>query len=221
MRPREADITGITAIPTREIVPGKGLAAGLRALLRRDRLIERPKGGKRPLYMLLPGSQVLLRTQAGSANQKDTLQRRTEMANVVPSPDDPSLGLTRTTVLDLLGYAVIEAVLGRVAYGYAEDLDGKKPTSDICPLGRRHDRRHRRQSVASQPASTGSASGRMDRRQPGWAVEPFSSQGDTQRMDPDRQSHRHPDDDSGADLALWVVPIFVENGGRRLPTLSR
>jgi hypothetical protein len=116
MRPRETDIiTGTTAIPTREIVPGKGPAAGLRALLRRDRLIERPKGGKRPLYTLLPGSQVLLRIQAGSANQKDTLRRRTEihrMANVVPSPDDSRLGLTRTIVLDLLGYAVVEAVLG-------------------------------------------------------------------------------------------------------------
>jgi len=138
MRPREADIAGIAAIPTREIAPGKGPAAGLRALLRRDRLIERPKGGKRPLYTLLPGSQVLLRTQAGSADRKDTLRRRTEihrMANVVPSPDDPRLGLTRAAVLDLPGYAVAEAVLGRVAHGYAEDLDGKTPTPDIRPLG--------------------------------------------------------------------------------------
>jgi hypothetical protein len=138
VRLREADIADIAAIPTHEIVPGKRPAAGLRPPLRRDRLIERPKGGKRLFYTLLPGSQVLLRTQAGSADRKDMLPRRAEIhriANVVPSPNDPCLGLTRAAILDLPGDAVAEAVLGRVAHGYAEDLDGKTPTPDIPPLG--------------------------------------------------------------------------------------
>lgn len=57
-----------------------------------------------------------------------------QMAHVVLSGGDLRFGRSHIAVLDFPGDAVAEPLLGRVAHGYAEDLDGKTLFPDIRPL---------------------------------------------------------------------------------------